>query len=234
MQSKGPPSSPTGNNDMNSRTCLKLGLLVLLAMNAVACADPQVSSTNALPDYANKRPDGTVQIDVSQASAGSASLGEKSHSINFQSGDRKTRLRITAWSYGGGIGHVLSDPPINISPLLTPGDGVADFFPSVWTDIESEQLHLNLFFDVDWQSVAKGGLSIFTFEFATGVWVAKEEQVSIDLSEAVDGVVVHALTFTQGNNLPGYIGSPIVLVSNMSGKPADVLKRAMRLEVQKK
>ena len=215
---------------MISRAGLTLVLFGLSALVGTACGEAQPSPAVTLPSYVSIGPDGKLHIDLGQASGGSAVLGDDSHSIVFQSGDLKTRLRFTAWSYNGGIGHLLNDPPIKISPLLNPGDGVADFFPAVWS--EREELHLTLFFDVDWQSAVKGDLSIYTFEYGKGVSSTIEKAYSIDLSSTVNGVVVRDLTFQRENNLPGYIGSPTVLVSNTSGEPADVLKRAMRLDVQ--
>ena len=99
----------------------------------------------------------------------------------------------------------------------------------MWGDPGSGELHITLFFDTDWRKAVDGQLSAYTFQFGGGKWPAHAN--ALDLSEDVEGVIIYGLTFQQEDNIPGYRGSPTLLISNMSGEPADVLKRAMRLQV---
>ena len=97
-----------------------LALHIILAAIGAACSDPEPTPAVGLPHYAHKGPDGAVRIDLSEASAGSAQLAEAPPGIVFRSGDFNTRLRFTAWSPSGGIGNVLAEPPLRISPRLGP------------------------------------------------------------------------------------------------------------------
>ena len=50
----------------------------------------------------------------------------------------------------------LSNPPLKISPVITPGGDVADFFATVHIDDKNGDLYVTIFIDTDWQEVVMG------------------------------------------------------------------------------
>ena len=183
-----------------------------------------------LPGYASVTPEGVVIVDVTQAGGGSPELGTKPGTIKVGIGDQVTRFNLFAESWISQRTSVsLSDPPIKMSPLLIPGDGVADFFAAVWTDNPGQTLNITLFLDTDWQQAVDGPLSILSVELVKGssgqVVLLGESSREVDLSQAIDGVYVSQLTFKRENNLPDYDESPRVILTNMSGSAVEVLER---------
>ena len=172
-------------------------------------------------------------MDVTQAGGGSSELGTKPGTIKVGIGDQVTRFNLFAGSWAAQRTSVsLGDPPIKMSPLLVPGDGVADFFAAVWTDNPGHTLHITLFLDTDWQQVVDGPLSILSVELVKSssgqVVLLGESSVEVNLSEAIDGVYVSQLSFKQENNLPDYDESPRVVLTNMSGSAVEVLERTQQ------
>ena len=172
-------------------------------------------------------------LDVTQAGGGSSELGTKPGTIKVGIGGQVTRFNLFAGSWAAQRTSVsLGDPPIKMSPLLVPGDGVADFFAAVWTDNPGHTLHITLFLDTDWQQVVDGPLSILSVELVKSssgqVVLLGESSVEVNLSEAIDGVYVSQLSFKQENNLPDYDESPRVVLTNMSGSAVEVLERTQQ------
>ena len=164
---------------------------VALVVTIVSCG-----SSARLPDYAQRTSGGAVIVEVSDASSGSAHLQGGSGEILVKVGDRKARFHRLAVSGVGGIGVVsLDHPPLNMSPVLTPGDGVADFFAAVWADESGEELRVTLFLDVDWQQVVEGQLSVIAMERANSYLAGH-----VDFSEAIGGVYVRELSFRLEDN----------------------------------
>ena len=103
------------------------------------------------------------------------------------------------------------------------------FFAAVWADESGEELRVTLFLDVDWQQVVEGQLSVIAMERANSYLAGH-----VDFSEAIGGVYVRELSFRLEDNLPGFVGSPVVMLINMSGDPKDVIRRAWRVDLEEK
>jgi len=208
---------------------------------SVVIAITSCTSSARLPSYVHKGSDGTVRIDVGEASGGSAELVEPGQSPSRHPGrtivvhfdDYETEFVASAFSLGEGLSYTsLQNPPLRISPVITPGNDVADFFSAVWVDDQTQELHVTLFLDTDWSEVIEGPFTIFALEAVLGRPISTQGPYPVDFSEAIHDVYVRELIFQQENNLPGYNGSPNVVITNMSGKPFDVLERWGRLELE--
>jgi hypothetical protein len=108
-----------------------------------------------LPPFVHPEPDGSVRVDVEAASDGAATLDEWNNVI-LKHGENELGFSFSGMSSTGilslpGQGRrSLKEPPLLISPVLTPGDGVIDFFAAVEKEDRGPGLHYHLFLDTDW------------------------------------------------------------------------------------
>ena len=215
--------------------CSVLLTLVLLG----TCIFAGCKSVEELPDYVSRMSGRSMQIDVTKASGGSAHVDEESMNIIYNRGDYE--LRFTQGIFApltAGIGsHTsLSNPPVKISPVITPGDDVADFFVAVRIDEETDDLYVTVFIDTDWQEVVMGEILIHTQEVAvlSGSGLNFQYTVeTVDFSKAVDGIYMHELRFAAEDNFGDYDISPIIRVTNITinGEPEDLIYKIARLEL---
>ena len=99
-------------------------------------------------------------------------------------------------------GSFLEDPPLRVSPRITPGDGIADFFAAVWIDDKTDELHYDLFMDRDWQDLFEGDLSIHTQAIVDGKMQTSKEP--IEYSEATGAVYHKELVFSHVPSIHPY------------------------------
>ena len=105
-----------------------------------------------LPPYAHRESGGAVRIDIEEASQGLAKLEqpldrptildriilsyeEDALAFGFAAISGASNFRVTT----------LEDPPLRVSPRITPGDGVADFFAAVWIDDKTDELQPTIY-----------------------------------------------------------------------------------------
>ena len=198
--------------------------LAVLAL--LACTSPE----NQLPPYAQREADGAVRVDLEMASNGSARLNpENQIELNFN--DSNLRFDFGAMSGAMEIGRTsLDDPPLKISPVLSPGDGVGDFFAVTWMEDDPEELHIEVFIDTDWRDEIGDEISIHSQDIVDGR--ARLSHIPVDFSESVQGVYNKELVFVGVEDfLRG--GGPHVFVTNIGGDTFDFLNAVSRLELEK-
>ena len=189
-----------------------------------------------LPPYAHRESGGAVRIDIEEASQGLAKLEQTSDrpmisdriilsyeedalAFGFAAISGASRFRVT----------FLEDPPLRVSPRITPGDGVADFFAAVWIDDKTEELHYDLFMDTDWQDLIEGVLSIHTQAIVDGKIQLSNDPV--DFSEAVGAVYHKELVFTHVLQYIRTLG-PGVSVTNVPGDTEELLRTLSTLDLE--
>jgi len=177
-----------------------------------------------------------MQIDVAKASGGSAHVDEESMNIIYDRGDHELIFSPSIFSLSAGIGsHTsLSNRPVKISPVITPGDNVADFFAAVRIDEKTGDLYVTVFIDTDWQEVVTDEIYLHTQEAVLLPDLSFQQTVeTVDFSKAVDGVYMHELRFAAEDNFGDYDTSPIIRVTNIAinGEPEDLLLIIARLEL---
>lgn len=199
--------------------------LVILALSA--CTSPQ---ENQLPAYAQREADGSVRVDLDMASNGSARLNpENQIELNFN--DSNLKFDFGAMSGASEIGQTsLDDPPLKISPVLSPGDGVPDFFAVMWMEGDPAELHIELFIDTDWRDVIGNDISIHSQDIVDRR--VRFDRIPVDFSESIQGVYHRELAFVGVKDfLRG--GGPHVFVTNIDGDTIDFLNVIGRLELAK-
>lgn len=213
--------------------CSVLLTLVLLGTYIFAGC----KSVEELPDYVSRMSGCSMQIDVAKASGGSAHVDEESMNIIYDRGDYELMFSLGAFALTAGIGlHTsLSNPPVKISPVITPGDDVADFFAAVRIDEKTGDLYVTVFIDTDWQEVVMGEILILTQEVVVLSTSGLNLQYTVetaDFSKSVDGIYMHELRFAAEDNFEDYEHSPLILVTNIAinGEPEDLLIKIARLE----
>jgi hypothetical protein len=178
-----------------------------------------------------------MQIDVTKASGGSAHVDEESMNIIYDRGDYKLIFSLNIFSLTTGLGsHTsISNPPMNISPVITPSDGIANFFAAVRIDEETDDLYVTIFIDTDWQDVVEGEIFLHTQEVGNiqevGLSAFRQTVETIDFSKAVDGIFMHELKFKADDNFGDYDISPSIWVTNTTGDAEDLVYRISRLEL---
>ena len=188
----------------------------LVAMVMASCTSSE--GDDQLPPYAHRESGGAVRIDLEEASRGSAALGEFNRiTLRFEEDD--IAFRFTALSLASGIRSTsLEEPPVKMSPVLTPGDGVADFFAAVWIDGETGELRYGLFLDTDWQDAIAGDISMHTVEVVPPFPLLNH--IPVDFSEAARGVYHKPLAFAEAPDYLRCLG-PLVHVTNIPGDYRD-------------
>ena len=187
-------------------------------------------STRQLPTYAQREADGAVRVDVERASDGLATWnGEDRIDLSFD--DSSVEFRLLALSYASGLGISLEDPPLKISPVLSPGDGVSDVAAAVWMEGDPAELHVEVFIDTDWQDGVGEALFIHS---AARPFVDGEptySRIPIDISESIQGVYSRELVFAGAAEWLG-LGAVRIYITNMDGEPGDVLRAISRAEIE--
>jgi len=187
-----------------------------------------------LPDYVGRASDNSMQIDVAKASDGSAHVDEGNMNIIYNRGDYELVFSLGAsapLTAGIGLHTSLTNPPLRISPVLTPGDDVADFFTAVRIEEETDELYVTIFIDTDWQEVVTGEIFLHTQEAVLLPDSKLQRKVeTVDFSRSVDGVYMHELRFAAEDNFGDYDTSPGIWVTNVSGEPEDFLHMISTLE----
>ena len=192
-----------------------------------ACTSPE--NQNQLPPYAQREADGAVRVDLEMASDGSATLNPENQ-IELKFNDCNLVFGFAAMSGALEIGRTsLEDPPMRISPVLAPGDGVSDFFAVMWMTGDPAELHIELFIDTDWREVG-GDISIHSQEIVDKR--AKFGRIPIDFSESIQGVYNRELVFVGVEDIQQW-GGPQIFVTNLGGDTIDVLNAISRLELEK-
>ena len=120
----------------------KLASASFAILALAACTSPE--DQNQLPPYAQREADGAVRLDLEMVSDGSAKLNpENQIELNFN--DCNLVFGFVAMSSALEISRTsLEDPPMRISPVLSPGDGVSDFFAVMWMTGDPAELHIEL------------------------------------------------------------------------------------------
>ena len=206
----------------------KLASASFAILALAACISPE--NQNQLPPYAQREADGAVRIDLEMASDGSATLNpENQVELNFNNSN--LRFDFGAMSGVLEIGRTsLEDPPMRISPVLAPGDGVGDFFAVMWMEGYPAELHIDVFIDTDWQDEIGDDISIHSQDIVDGR--VRFGRILVDFSEAVEGVYNKELVFVGVEDfLRG--GGPHVFVTNIGGDTIDFLNAVGRLELEK-
>ena len=199
--------------------------LAILALSA--CTSPE---KNHLPPYAQRDADGTVRVDLEMASNGSARLNLENE-IELSFNDSNLRFDFRAMSGALEIGRKsLDDPPLKISPVLSPGDGVADFFAVAWMEGDPPELHIDVFIDTDWRDEIGDDISIHSQDIVDRR--VSLGRIPVDFSESVQGVYNRELVFVGVEDfLRG--GGPHVFVTNIGGETIDFLNAVGRLDLEK-
>ncbi|MFC1919975.1 hypothetical protein ACFLWX_04210 [Chloroflexota bacterium] len=211
--------------------CSEVVLLTVVLTATVMFAG--CGGKKGLPDYVGRVSGGSMQIDVVKASGGSAHVDEEGTNIIYDRGDYKLIFTLKGFSLTAGIGKsYLSNPPVKISPLITPGNDVADLFAAVRIDEQTSDLYVTVFMDTDWQEVVTGEIFLHTQE-AVLLSDHKLQQTveTADFSNAVDGVYMHELRFKAEDNLGDYDTSPWICVTNITGETEDLLRKISMLEL---
>ncbi|MBA7471100.1 hypothetical protein ES707_06394 [subsurface metagenome] len=213
------------------KRCSEIVLLTVVLAAAVMFAG--CGGGEVLPDYVSRMSSGSVQIDVAKASGGSAHVDEESMNIIYDRGDYKLIFSLNVFSLTAVFGsHTsLSNPPLKISPVITPGNDVADFFAAVRIDEITGDLYVTVFMDTDWQEVVTGEILIHTQEFTIPLPLQYTVE-TVDFSKAVDGVYMHELRFAAEASFGDYGIYPIITVTNIAinGEPEDLIIKIGRLE----
>jgi hypothetical protein len=205
-------------------------VLAIIVLSLSCGSQEQLQDQERLPDYVQKMPNGAVEVDIGEASNGSAFFDESGR-IFYDWDDYKTKFTLWAASAKGGLSLTrLQIPPLKIFPLITPNDGVADFFPAISIDTNTQDLNITLFIDTDWQELVEGQIFIHTWQHSD-----PEDRLrpieTVDFSKAIDGVYIHEFLFTKVNNLPGYDQSLYIAVTNMLGEPLECLRKAQNINL---
>jgi len=216
--------------------CSEIVLLTVVLTAAVMFAG--CGGEKGLPDYVSRMSGGSMQIDVAKASGGSAHVDEESMNIIYDRGDYELMFSLGAYApltLGIGSHTSLSNPPLKISPVITPGDDVADFFAAVRIDDKSGDLYVTIFIDTDWQEVVTGEILLFTQEVVVLSTSGLNFQYTVEtanFSKAVDGIYMHELRFAAEDNFGDYDISPGIIVTNITinGEPEDLIVKISRLE----
>ena len=154
----------------NSGSMMIATAVVMLLASCTSSGD-----NNQLPPYAHRESGGAVRIDIEEAGRGLAILEQPSDSPTISKriilGHEEDALAFGFAVISGPStirGTFLEDPPLRVSPRITPGDGVADFFAAVWIDDKTDELHYDLFMGTDWQDLIEGDLGIHTQAIVDG------------------------------------------------------------------
>ena len=166
---------------------------------------------NHLPSFARWESERVLRIDVVEASAGAGMLDQQNRVV-IRQGDQNVIFSPAVVSIGSGVSRTsIEEPPVRISQVLTVGDGVADFFASVWSDAGMTELRYDLFLDTDWEEVVNGDLYIHLSQTVDRKDVYR--RIPIDFSESSHGVYHRAIAFEAIASTVG----PSVYVTNMPG-----------------
>jgi len=185
-----------------------------------------------LPDYVSRILGDSKQIDVAKASGGSAHVDEERMNIIYDRGDHELMFSLTVLTLTAGIGSTSSsNPPVKISPVITPGDDVADFFAAVRIDEKTGDLYVTVFIDTDWQEVVTGEIFLHTQEAVLSDHKLQQTVETADFSKAVDGIYMHELRFAAEDNFGDYDTSPWICVTNITGETEDLLLKIAKLEL---
>lgn len=195
-----------------------LALAVAAALLPAGCS-ALFGDDSDLPPFVALGQDGALRIDIAAASGGVATLDEWDRVI-LSYGEHDLEFNFSGMSFTGPtLGPIQGywpseEPPLSISPMFRPGDGVASFFATVAAEPESPDVHYHLFLDTDWRDWLEGDLFIRSQELLDGRVVMKT--APLDLSEALGGVYHRDIVFTgAARYLPGT--GPVVYVSNIPG-----------------
>ena len=201
-------------------------LFAILALSA--CTSPE--NQDQLPPYVQREADGAVRVDLEMASDGSARLNPKNQiELNFN--DSNLRFGFATMSSALELGRTsLEDPPMKISPVLSPGDGVSDFFAVMWMEGDPAELHIEVFIDTDWRDEIGDDISIHSQEIVDGR--VRFGRIPIDFSESIQGVYNRELVFVGVEAILRY-GGPNVFITNIGGDTIDLLNVISRLELEK-
>ena len=205
----------------------KLASASFAILALAACTSPE--NQNQLPPYAQREADGAVRVDLEMASNGSARLNSENQiELNFNNSN--LRFDFGAMSGALEIGRTsLDDPPLKISPVLSPGDGVGDFFAAVWMEGDPAELHIELFIDTDWREIGDD-ISIHSQDIVDGR--VRFGRIPVDFSEAVEGVYNKELVFVGVEDILQW-GGPFVYITNIGGDTLDFLNAVSRWELEK-
>ena len=204
----------------------KLGFALLAVVALSACTSPE--NGDQLPAYAQREADGAVRVDVEKASDGSATWnGEGRIDLSFN--DSSVEFRLLAQSYASGLGVSLEDPPLKISPVLSPGDGVSDITAAAWMEGDPAELHVEVFIDTDWQDGVGEDLFIHSAALPFVDGEPTYSRIPIDFSESIQGVYSRELVFVGVAEWLG-LGAVSIFVTNIGGETRDVVRAIGRLE----
>lgn len=180
-------------------------------------------STRQLPTYAQREADGAVRVDLEAASDGSAKWsGEARIDLSFN--DSNVDFRLLALSYASGLGASLEDPPLKISPVLSPGDGVSDVSAAVWMEGDPAELHVEVFIDADWQDGVGEDVFIHSAALPFVDGEPTYSRIPIDFSESIQGVYSRELVFVGAAEWLGLGGAVRLYITNMDGETRDVMR----------
>ena len=207
---------------------LVLATLAMLALSA--CTSPE--DGEQLPTYAQREADGAVRVDLETASDGSAEWNGE-YRIDLSLNDSDLGFELIAQSYASGLGVSLEDPPLRISPVLTPGDGVSDVSAVVWMEGDSADLHVEVFIDTDWRDGV--GEEIFIHSVAPP-FVDREltySRIPIDFSESIQGVYSRELVFVGAAEWLGLgLGTFSVFITNIGGETRDLVRAIGNFQIE--
>ena len=206
----------------------------VLALLLTSCTTS--GDNNVLPPYAHRESSGAVRIDIEEAGRGLAIL-ERTPNRPTISDRIVLSHEEDALSFGFAVmsgpamirGSFLEDPPLRVSPRITPGDGIADFFAAVWIDYKTDELHYDLFMDTDWQDLIEGDLSIHTQAIVDGKMQTSKEPV--DYSEATGAVYHKKLVFSHVLQYIRTVG-PVVSITNVPGSTEELWMALSTLDLE--
>ena len=220
-----------------------LPLLLTLAMAALLACENGTTATDStddgaversngqLPTYAQREADGAVRVDLEAASDGSAKwTGEARIDLSFNDGN--VAFRPLALSYASGLGASLEDPPLKISPVLSPGDGVSDVSAAVWMEGDPAELHVEVFIDTDWQDGVGEDIFIHSAALPSVDGEPAYSRIPIDFSESIQGVYSRELVFVGAAEWLGLGPAVNLVITNIDGETRDVLRAISVHEIE--
>lgn len=147
------------------KTCPRNVVAILLITTVSALLVPACtrdgSNSRELPPFLHWESDDSARVDIEAARKGAATL-DKSNRVILRRGDNELAFGFSAVlpeqisSLPGQGFKSLDGPPLLVSPVFTPGDGVVDFFAALSIDDRDSSLHYHLFLDEDWRNVLDG------------------------------------------------------------------------------
>lgn len=183
-----------------------------------------------LPGYLQRMDSGAIYVDLEELTGGRARPGEHPYQVETVIGSELRTINCYAISYKSGFSYEgLEDPPLSISPVMTPGDGVAGIYFVSWLDEVEQSYHLEWIVETEWKDIIGDQLYLYgaTFSSEEGLQVKSDQ---VNLSRASGPVLVHRLTFELQDPLEEYIFDHFTyaVATNVDGEYEEIV-RAVQL-----